>query len=201
MDIGEAFRILGIKSSATDGEVKEAYRDCAAISHPDLQAHHPRRRLKATEQLKQINLADETVIQFRKSGHYEQQSQKNYRKYGREERMKNWFTTHEAHPDPDPGGWHVYLQDEYKDLASEISIGDRVLIYETKGNNQIRFRRCRGKMGIVRVGNVTGNKYERPKEEASSIYIGGGEKIWRTVVPTDAEQSNGFVPSKKLSVY
>jgi hypothetical protein len=65
MDVGEAFRILGIKSDATDAEVKEAYRDCVAISHPDRQTN-PRRQLKATEQLKLINLAYEMVVQFRK---------------------------------------------------------------------------------------------------------------------------------------
>ena len=57
MDIGEAFRILGIKSSATDGEVKEAYEVIARNIYPVLQAHYPCCRLKATQQLKQVNLA------------------------------------------------------------------------------------------------------------------------------------------------
>ncbi|MDR3554723.1 MAG: J domain-containing protein [Syntrophobacteraceae bacterium] len=102
MDIKDAFRILGIESSATDAEVKEAYRDCVSISHPDLHTHHPRRQLKATEQLKQINLAYEMVTQFRKNSRDQQLSQKNYSKHGGGgEKKSSPFTQKSLRPVPE----------------------------------------------------------------------------------------------------
>lgn len=112
--------------------------------------------------------------------------------------MNNWFTIHDAHPDPDRVLWHIYLQDKYKDLASEISVGDRVFFYETKNTKQIQFKGSRGKMGVVHVGYVIGDKYERQFEEALSIYNDGERKTWDIGIPTDAGQSNGFVSREKV---
>jgi curved DNA-binding protein CbpA len=85
MDISEAFKILGIERSATPDEVKQAYRDLVAIYHPDRYAHNPRVQAKAQEQLKQINLAYETLQQSRKLGAGQQQSGQESRRRWQEE--------------------------------------------------------------------------------------------------------------------
>lgn len=62
MDIKDAFRVLGIKSSATADDANRARRLLVRINHPDQYAHDPPVQSKAQEQLKQINLAYEMVI-------------------------------------------------------------------------------------------------------------------------------------------
>jgi len=84
MDVGEAFKILGIESSATLDEVKQAYRDLAQIWHPDRHENNARVQAKAQEQFKQINLAYETVAQSLKRGAGQQQGRKGDRKRGQE---------------------------------------------------------------------------------------------------------------------
>ena len=83
--------------------------------------------------------------------------------------MNNWFTIHDPHPNPDRVAWHIYLQDKYEDLASEISIGDRVFFYEIKNSKQIKFKGCKGRMGVVHVGYVTGHGYKRKLKDTLSI--------------------------------
>ncbi len=112
--------------------------------------------------------------------------------------MKNWFTIHDPHPTPDWVEWHIYLQDQYKSLAADIKVGDRVFFYETKTTKQVQFKGCKGKMGLVHIGLVTGDAYERKSEKALSVYNDGERKTWGVGIPTDASKSNGFVAQNKV---
>ena len=112
--------------------------------------------------------------------------------------MKNWFTIHDPHPNPDWVEWHIYLQDKYKELAAEIAVGDRVFFYETKTTKQVQFKGCIGKMGLVHIGHVTHSAYPRKIEDALSVYNDGERKSWGVGIPTDAGNSNGFVPQAKV---
>ncbi len=112
--------------------------------------------------------------------------------------MKNWFTIHSAHPTPDWIKWHIYLQEKYKQLATEINVGDRVLFYETKTTKEVRCKGSVGKMGLVHIGHVTGAEYSRNIEDSYSEYSDGERKSWGTGIPTDAEHSRGFVPQSKV---
>ncbi|MFC1813312.1 J domain-containing protein [Thermodesulfobacteriota bacterium] len=64
MDIQKCFNILELRQDATPEEACQAYRDLAAIWHPDRCAHNPRLQQKAEEKLKEINVAYEQVKSF-----------------------------------------------------------------------------------------------------------------------------------------
>jgi DnaJ-class molecular chaperone len=53
---------LGMESSVED--VKQAYRDCVNVWHPDRFANNPRLKEKAEKKLKEINQAHETLTSF-----------------------------------------------------------------------------------------------------------------------------------------
>lgn len=53
----EALQLLGLDKSASDEEIRVAFRDLIAIWHPDRHSGHERRRRKAEEKVKQLNAA------------------------------------------------------------------------------------------------------------------------------------------------
>ena len=57
MDRSEAFKTLGLPSTATRLEIKKAHRDLAKVWHPDRFGTDPRLRSKAEETLKGVNEA------------------------------------------------------------------------------------------------------------------------------------------------
>src|SRR5690349_536338 len=57
MDRTEAFKTLGVASTATPPEIKKAHRDLAKLWHPDRFGTDPHLRHKAEETLKGINEA------------------------------------------------------------------------------------------------------------------------------------------------
>ena len=61
------YAVLGISESATDAEVKTAYRELAKKYHPDNYQDSPLREL-ATEKMKEINEAYEEIQRMRKEG-------------------------------------------------------------------------------------------------------------------------------------
>jgi hypothetical protein len=64
MDIQKCFNILELRPEATPEEAYQAYRDLAAIWHPDRCAYNPRLQQKAEGKLKEINAAYEQVKSF-----------------------------------------------------------------------------------------------------------------------------------------
>lgn len=65
----DPYKVLGVSPSATDEEIKSAYRQLAKKYHPDRYRGHDLQDL-ASEKLKQINEAYDTVQKERQSGHY-----------------------------------------------------------------------------------------------------------------------------------
>ena len=63
----DPYKVLGISQSATDEQVKDAYRQLARKYHPDNYANNPLADL-ATEKMKEINQAYEEIQQQRKAG-------------------------------------------------------------------------------------------------------------------------------------
>ena len=63
----DPYRILGVSSSASDEEVKKAYRELARKYHPDTYRNNPLSDL-AQEKMKEINEAYDTIMKQR-SGH------------------------------------------------------------------------------------------------------------------------------------
>lgn len=63
----DPYQVLGVPSTATDEEVKKAYRDLARKYHPDNYHDNPLADL-AQERMKEINEAYETVQAQRKAG-------------------------------------------------------------------------------------------------------------------------------------
>lgn len=65
----DPYEVLGIKPTATDDEVKSAYRTMARKYHPDNYANNPLSDL-AQEKMQEINEAYDSIVRMRKSGGY-----------------------------------------------------------------------------------------------------------------------------------
>ena len=63
----DPYKVLGVSPSASDDEVKSAYREMARKYHPDSYANNPLADL-ASEKMKEINEAYEEITRQRKSG-------------------------------------------------------------------------------------------------------------------------------------
>ena len=66
--MNDPYKVLNIPSTATDEEVKKAYRELARKYHPDNYHDSPLEDL-AQEKMKEINEAYDTVMKLRGSGH------------------------------------------------------------------------------------------------------------------------------------
>ena len=62
----DPYKVLGVSPSATDDEVKAAYRELAKKYHPDNYAGSPLADL-ANEKMKEVNEAYDTIMQQRKN--------------------------------------------------------------------------------------------------------------------------------------
>ncbi len=65
--MSDPYKVLGISSSATDEEVKKAYRKMAKKYHPDNFSNSPMRE-QAEEKMKEINEAYDMIQKMRASG-------------------------------------------------------------------------------------------------------------------------------------
>jgi len=63
--MGNPYEILGVKESATDEEVKAAYKVLVKKYHPDRHANNPLEDL-AEEKLRQVNMAYDEIMDMRK---------------------------------------------------------------------------------------------------------------------------------------
>ena len=118
--------------------------------------------------------------------------------------MSNWLTVHYPHPIDYKLPWDIYLQDKHKIKADDIKTNDLVFFYELLGNgvqeiNHVKYKTEVGKKGVVRIGRVKGVPYNRGMEEAQSTNAKGESKNWGIGIPTDAENSEGFVPLDKVN--
>jgi len=68
MDLKNCYKILEIQQTASLPEIKQAYRDMIGIWHPDRYAQSPRLHEKATEKLKELNIAYNEIITQMTSG-------------------------------------------------------------------------------------------------------------------------------------
>ena len=62
--IKKYFQILGVSKYSSPEEIKQAYKDLARVWHPDRFIDNPRLQKKATEKLKEINIAYEKLQSF-----------------------------------------------------------------------------------------------------------------------------------------
>ena len=66
--MNDPYAVLGISSSASDEEVKNAYRNLAKKYHPDNYASAPDVAELAAEKMSQVNEAYDAIVSARKSG-------------------------------------------------------------------------------------------------------------------------------------
>ena len=92
----DPYKVLNIPSTATDEEVKKAYRELARKYHPDNYHDNPLADL-AQEKMKEINEAYDTIQRQRQgrgssSGYAQQQSG-----YGYQQRQQNYSGSGQLH--------------------------------------------------------------------------------------------------------
>jgi hypothetical protein len=68
MDLRNCYKILEIQQTASLSEIKQAYRDMIGIWHPDRYVQNPRLHEKATDKLKELNVAYNELITRLTSG-------------------------------------------------------------------------------------------------------------------------------------
>ena len=73
----DPYEVLGISPSATDDEVKSAYRALARKYHPDNYANNPLSDL-AEEKMQEINDAYDAIVRMRKNGTSHNRAQGGY---------------------------------------------------------------------------------------------------------------------------
>ena len=64
MDLWRAFEILEIDENSPPTEIKQRYRDLAAIWHPDHHSDNPRRQQIAQEKMKEVNAAYDCICAY-----------------------------------------------------------------------------------------------------------------------------------------
>ena len=69
--MNDPYEVLGVPRTATDEEIKKAYRNLARKYHPDNYVNNPLADL-ATEKMKEINEAYDTIMSQRRMGNHNQ---------------------------------------------------------------------------------------------------------------------------------
>ena len=115
MNIRRSFEILEIGADATEDEARQAYKDLAAVWHPDRFSHNPRLKKKAEEKLIEANLAFENVRAFFSARRKKQTS-------GGKQKEKDGFSKTELAAELGTGAvltlWS-YLSDKVNHILSE----------------------------------------------------------------------------------
>jgi molecular chaperone DnaJ len=104
--MNDPYQTLGVSPTATDEEIKTAYRELAKKYHPDQYNGTPLADL-ASEKMKEINMAYDTIVSERKKGGYNSQS------YGYNSNYGNGSSGYSS------GGYST----KYSDVRNYINLG------------------------------------------------------------------------------
>ena len=117
-----------------------------------------------------------------------------------------WLTVHWPHPviPAEDHPWDVYLQDRYKDKGAHLSVGDKVLFYETaKRKAQVKtgaggthrvVELKPGRRGVVCAAEVAAPLGRRPVEQAQAEYHDGTHLNWAWQARCSKHETGAVVP-------
>ncbi len=124
----DPYKVLGVSPSASDEEIKKAYRELAKKYHPDAYANNPLKDL-AAEKMKEINEAYDKIVSERQNGSrsssYTNNSGSSSFSRVRQMIMNGEYNSAQAELDRNPSGsaeWHylkgcIYLKQQYYSQA------------------------------------------------------------------------------------
>ena len=85
--MSDPYQILGVSRSASEDEIKKAYRTLSRKYHPDANINNPNKD-QAEARFKEVQQAYQQIIKERNSGYTNQQSYTNQQNYGNEENQR-----------------------------------------------------------------------------------------------------------------
>ena len=114
--------------------------------------------------------------------------------------MASWITTHYPHQQPDTHPWHIYLQEEFEEVARSIKDGDRVLFYELGRHKPLLTgeKFPEGRQGIVASGIVRGTPLIRHPSQSLLAYADGTTANWKWELRTAGLDFEGYTPREEV---
>ena len=141
--MSDPYKVLGVSPSATDEEIKSAYRELAKKYHPDNYANTPLAEF-ATEKMKEINEAYDTIVSQRRNGTGQRQ-QGSYQQPGGYQNYNNPYRS--------SGFSDVITQIDDTDITSANTISNYIM--DKKPGDTVTLSVTRGLTGETFTCEVT----------------------------------------------
>ena len=101
----DPYQVLGVSASATDDEIKKAYRTLSKKYHPDANINNPNKEAY-TEKFKEVQNAYDQIMDMRKRGASSQSSSNSYQGYQNNTQYRQYSSFEDMFRDFAGGGYY-----------------------------------------------------------------------------------------------